>query len=401
MPKFGSGRKHILTVKETKQLKQYTSDPRFKARMAQINSIPVNNKFDIPYLCGYAKDASKIYFDRHFNPKFNGKDITKFLKIHEVSEKALIDFFDLHYDKAHKFATNLEREAVRAAGLDWQKYTNHLDPYIKQVEHEHIDKVPKDLDLIPYKDEHDTRIFKQLLAKEKKPLHETKISLEYHDELNPKLWDGARLKPEVRQALIKFGNAWASYAKIPQSLIMDMIMTGGNANYNYTPKSDIDVHLVIDRNALGSNREFVDEYLQDKKVLWTLTHKISILGYSLEPYAQDNSDRYPANQGVYSLQRDRWIQYPNKGNYDFQNDPGLKRKVLFYKKMIDQIISEKMNMSSVKELKSKLRTMRAASIAAGGEFSFENLVFKELRNRGYLDKLNKYEQMLKDKELSL
>ena len=45
--------------------------------------------------------------------------------------------------------------------------------------------------------------------------------------------------------------------------------------------------------------------------------------------------------------------------------------------------------------------MRAASIAKGGEFSFENLVFKELRNRGYLDKMNRYEQSLKDKALSL
>jgi len=45
--------------------------------------------------------------------------------------------------------------------------------------------------------------------------------------------------------------------------------------------------------------------------------------------------------------------------------------------------------------------MRAASIAAGGEFSFENLVFKELRNRGYLDKMSRYEQKLKNEALSL
>jgi hypothetical protein len=99
--------------------------------------------------------------------------------------------------------------------------------------------------------------------------------------------------------------------------------------------------------------------------------------------------------------RDRWIQFPNRGNYDWKNDPGLKRKVLFYKKLIDQVIRDKMDIDSVRDLKRKIRDMRGASIAKGGEFSFENLVFKELRNRGYLDKMNKYEQKLKDKALSL
>jgi hypothetical protein len=230
---------------------------------------------------------------------------------------------------------------------------------------------------------------------------ETKISLEYHEQLNPKLWEGEELKPEVRQKLIQFADAWAKFAKIPENIILDVIMTGGNANYNYTSKSDIDVHVVIDRNALGSDRELIDEYLQDKKVLWTLTHKIKVLGYSIEPYAQDNSDRYPQNQGVYSLKRARWVQLPNKGEYDWQNDIGLKRKVLFYKKLIDQIIQDKMDMGAVRDLKNKIKTMRAASIAKGGEFSFENLVFKELRNRGYLDKLNRYSQTMRDKELSL
>ena len=401
MAKFGSGRKHILTKKETVELRKCTSDPRFRARMAQVNSIPVIRKYDIPYLCGYSKDARKIYFDRNFNSKFNGKDITKFLKIHEYSEKALIDFFDLDYEKAHKFATNFEREAVRAAGINWEKYTDHLDPYIKQVEHEQIKSVPKDLDLTPYKDEHDYKLIKQMLAREKKSLQETKISLEYHEKLNPKLWDEGKLKFEVIDKLLAFARAWATFAKIPSELILDITMTGGNANYNYTPQSDIDVHLIMDRSKLNPDREFVDEYLQDKKVLWTLTHKIKILGYDIEPYAQDNEGRYPQNQGVYSLLNDRWVQFPKKTDFGFRNSPDLKRQVVFYIKMIKNIIDKDFGIAAIKEVKKKIRDMRAAAIAKSGEYSLENLVFKELRNRGWLDKMNKYEQELSDKELSL
>ena len=405
MPKFFKNRKIITDNK----VQKFIRDPRFVARMAKFNSIPVISKYDVPYLCGYSMDGKKIYFDRHLDPILNGKDITKFLKLHEYSEKALLDIFNMDYQQAHHIASHLEHQAVTAAGIKWSAYDAYLKPLIKRVSVEDLTTVPPDLDLEPYVDENDKKILKRLISKEKSTsrtikesyLDETKISLEYHDELNPKLWEGPRLNYQVKKKLLDFAHAWASFAKIPADMITDVIMTGGNANYNYTAKSDIDVHIIINRNLLNPDREFVDEYLQDKKVLWTLTHKISILGYALEPYAQDSAAQYPRNQGVYSILNSRWVQFPNKGTYDWKNDPGLKRKVLFYKKLIDQIIKDKMDIDAVKDMKKKLRDMRNASIAKGGEFSFENLVFKELRNRGYLDKMNKYEASLKDQALSL
>ena len=384
---------------DSKKVSKIIADPSFRARMAKVNTIPIIRKFDVPYLAGSSTDNKKIYFDRQFNFNFNGKDISKYIRLHEVAEKAIMEIFRLPYQEANHIATHLEKLQVEADGINWNRYCDHIDPYIKQVRRDHLSNIPADLDLSPYNNQELTLL--NSLKKTKSSLHETKISLEYHDELNPKLWDGPKLKSEVKSKLLSFAYAWANFAKIPQNIILDVIMTGGNANYNYTPQSDIDVHLVIDRNALGSNREFVDEYLQDKKVLWTLTHNIKILGYAIEPYAQDNGDSYPANQGVYSLMRSQWVQFPTKGSYDWKNDPGLKRKVLFYKRLIDQIIRDKMDLETVKDLKKKIRDMRGASIAKGGEFSFENLVFKELRNRGYLDKMNRYELSLKDKELSL
>jgi hypothetical protein len=406
------GVKKIIKL-SSKRVLQLTSDPRFKVRMAKINSVTNNKSYDIPYLAGYSKDAKTIYIDRHLNTEFQGVDISKILRIHEVSEKALLDIGGLKYQEAHHIATHLERMAVEKAGLDWRKYSKYLDPYIKRVHHEDLKVVPKNLDLEPYADEKDRMVLSALMRKigskdainktikESVGLQEIKISLEYHDELNPKLWDGFKLKPMVRQKLLKFADAWAQFAKIPLDFIEDIIIIGGNTNYNYTPKSDIDVHIIIDRDKLGADREMVDEYLQDKKILWTLTHKVSVLGYPIEPYAQDSHASYPRGQGVYSIKRDTWVQYPPRGKYDFANDPALKKKVMFYKKLIDTIIKDKMGVSAVKELKAKLRDMRSASIAAGGEFGFENLVFKELRNRGYLDKMNRYELTMKDQELSL
>jgi hypothetical protein len=65
------------------------------------------------------------------------------------------------------------------------------------------------------------------------------------------------------------------------------------------------------------------------------------------------------------------------------------------------MIKNKMGGDVFADLKKKLSDMRSSGIAKGGEFGFENLVFKELRNRGYLDKMNKYEKTAKDQQLSL
>ena len=79
----------------------------------------------------------------------------------------------------------------------------------------------------------------------------------------------------------------------------------------------------------------------------------------------------------------------------------VKKKVKFYMKMIDDMINNHVDLDSVKHFKEKLRDMRGVAIKRGGEFSFENLVFKELRNQGYLDKLSAYQRTNQDQALSL
>ena len=256
------------------------------------------------------------------------------------------------------------------------------------------------------------KIFSKFITKNSLVKEDT--TLEYHDKMNPKIWnDEVNLKPEIRAKLMQIASAWAKFAKINPMEIKDIIFTGGNANYNYTPKSDIDLHLVINRDDFGHdnecdcsscniNRMFIDEYLQDKKVLWTLTHsEINIYGYPVELYAQDVTDVPHQGQGVYSVMYDHWIQLPEFLNLHFESDPLLNNKVEYYMKMIDKVIADRSDEDTVSRIKEKIKNMRGAAIAKNGEFSFENLVFKELRNAGYLDKLSDYEKTMKDKALSL
>ena len=45
--------------------------------------------------------------------------------------------------------------------------------------------------------------------------------------------------------------------------------------------------------------------------------------------------------------------------------------------------------------------MRSSGLKKEGEYSRENLLYKELRNQGYLDKFDKYYNKVIDKKFSL
>jgi len=224
----------------------------------------------------------------------------------------------------------------------------------------------------------------------------------YHEDLNVKFWDGLILRSEVREKLLEIGYIWAEFAKIPSNAIQDIILVGGNANYNYTEYSDLDLHLVVDKDEIAAcQTDFLDDFLRDKKRLWALTHDVNLYGQPVELYAQDIRDELPRNQGTYSVLNKRWIQEPRKQYVDF-TDPLLKQKVRDMMERIDDLIDTQADdITVLNKLKEKIRTMRGSAIQRGGEFALENLVFKELRNRGYLDKLSKYIRTIEDKNLSL
>jgi predicted nucleotidyltransferase len=236
--------------------------------------------------------------------------------------------------------------------------------------------------------------FKKLLKK----LEES--TLEYHDTLNPDLWEGNTLKQEVANKLTMIAHTWASFAKIPSEAITDIIIVGGNANFNYTAFSDIDLHLVVDTEQIADCTEFLEDYLRGKKQLWSLVHNIKIHGHPVEVYAQDVNTPYTKGQGVYSIQNKEWINEPEKHEVDLQ-DPAIQKKVDHYADMIDTLIDTGAEDESFETLKEKLRNMRSSALKQGGEFSFENLVFKELRNQGHLDRMTKYLHSSQDKRLSL
>ena len=127
----------------------------------------LDRKHDIPYLAGYSKDGKIIYIDRHMPPMFryDGRDINtdRYLILHEEVEKTLIDQLNLHYLHAHQIASRAEQAAVRAAGISWRDYDRFMQKNVKHIGDERLTKVPADLDLKPYRDEHDYDLVQRML----------------------------------------------------------------------------------------------------------------------------------------------------------------------------------------------------------------------------------------------
>src|SRR5262245_35632786 len=97
--------------------------------------------------------------------RYAGKDITtdRYLILHEEVEKTLIDQLNLHYLHAHQIASRAEQAAVRAAGISWRDYDRFMQKYVKRIGDERLTKVPADLDLKPYRDEHDYDLVQRML----------------------------------------------------------------------------------------------------------------------------------------------------------------------------------------------------------------------------------------------
>jgi hypothetical protein len=222
----------------------------------------------------------------------------------------------------------------------------------------------------------------------------------YNSTLNPNLWDNDQLKPEVADKLHQIADAFTDFINVPELAIQDIIITGSNANYNWTEQSDIDLHLIVDISDFRLRcPELADEFFNDKKTLWNDQHDIEIYDQPVEVYVQPSDQPHVAS-GQYSLSDSGWIVFPEYRPPKI-DDTAVMAKVEQYKYEIDHIIEIRAGNKEVDRMKYRLGRMRRSGLARAGEFSVENITFKTLRNAGYIGKLYDYGDFLMNKKYSL
>ena len=230
----------------------------------------------------------------------------------------------------------------------------------------------------------------------------------YKKELNQSFWkkitsdlpdsvgaEDYEFDPTLRKKLLELAeDFYSSLGFEPE--IKDIQLTGSLANYNWTDKSDLDVHVLIDFTEIDDNFSLVKKAVDGVRFIWNLRHKIKIRGYDVELYVQDINEPHTAS-GLYSLLRNEWIRVPK------YNPPEIDYKDVDLK--FQGIVSDILKMENIMassdfstateveiynhalEIKKKIMKMRKEGLEREGEFSVENLAFKKLRNEGYIEKI--------------
>ena len=221
-----------------------------------------------------------------------------------------------------------------------------------------------------------------------------------HDSLNDKIWTvNQKLRTDIREKLMIIANDFIDYLGVPID-VEDVRFTGSLANYNYTPQSDIDLHLIIDFSKVDDNIDLVEEFMNAKRGFWNDRHDITIEGYDVELYPENVEEEHVAS-ALYSVQNNEWIKIPKK----FDSKPNLSAIHKKYKEIVKRIEkllkSQKTDPDDISNLIEKIKKFRKAGLNRGGELSVENLVYKLLRNSDYIQALFDKKTRLYDKSRSI
>jgi len=218
---------------------------------------------------------------------------------------------------------------------------------------------------------------------------------EYHTHrtLNPKIWTGDVMHSKLRTGLLKIANAFYKFIDVDAE-VCDIILIGSNANYNWTQYSDIDLHVVINYMQAGSNLHFVKKYMQTKKSLWNFRHPLKYKNIPIELYVQDSNENLHSSVGVFSVMHNKWLNKP-KATLISVDDASIEQKARPFEFEIDAIKeSDPKASKKIARLKKRLKRLRQSGLDAEGEYSVENMAYKHLRNKGYIERLNRLEQKI-------
>jgi hypothetical protein len=223
-----------------------------------------------------------------------------------------------------------------------------------------------------------------------------KGNIAYHDRLNPEVWEGDELRVDVRYKLLEIAKRFIEYLEVPNFKLEDIILRGSLVNYNYTQYSDFDLHIVTDFTTIKG--DITEAFYLAKKKIWNDEHDITIKGHEVELYVEDKAAKN-VSEGTYSVLDARWLRVPEYRQPDI-DDRAVSAKARDLIAQINRAVRAG-SVEDITRLQDKIRSMRQAGLDAGGEFSTENLAYKIIRNKKFLDKLYKTKNSKVDQELSL
>lgn len=233
-------------------------------------------------------------------------------------------------------------------------------------------------------------------------------AIEKHNSLNSKLFTKDELlKDKVRDKMLEIVDTFLADLKEQEVKIKvdDILFIGSNASYNYTKDSDIDLHILANTKAVDYPADLGAAIYSAYRSIFNKNLDITLYDIPLEIFVE-TEDSTRVSNGVYSVKKNKWVKKPVQEDIPEYDKDALNKLVDEWeekcKKLIDDIKADKLDDEKkvIKMLEDIYEKLRKKGVAKG-EYAIENLAFKELRNKGYLDQLKEYRNELTSKRLSL
>ena len=112
--------------------------------------------------------------------------------------------------------------------------------------------------------------------------------IEVHDALNPALFDGDELKPEVKEAVKRIADEFVDMLRQDgiKFRLKDIVLVGSNMSYNYTKDSDLDIHLIADSKTLHCPDGLYPLLYSAYRSMFNSKYDITIKGIPAEVYVE-------------------------------------------------------------------------------------------------------------------
>lgn len=248
------------------------------------------------------------------------------------------------------------------------------------------------------------------LVKEKQNTVSVNEKLEVHETLNPKIWNKDNtLKKEIEEKIELIVSTFIGMLEedgVPVE-VEDVQLTGSNANYNYTDKSDIDIHIMV--SVEGDSTSYLSKIYNSYKTLFNNRYNITLKGIPVEIYVEDFNKATRKAHGVYSVTNSEWLVEPDIEEIPQIDEKELSKRVSYWEKRYHKILQDidkgdKTEEEYIEEIENyidELYDVRQHGLLRDGEYSLQNQTFKEIRNKDIIDDLRSKKIELMSSLLSL
>lgn len=210
----------------------------------------------------------------------------------------------------------------------------------------------------------------------------------FPNELDPRIWDGTTMRPDVRQMALTVVDRVVKSSGIDGLTVDAVELFGSNASYEYDDTSDFGVHVFAHSTSFSADKLDGLLRLLNDDVERRQEGHISFNGVPLEvTFHAERTENYRPRAGIgqYSISSGRWIESPARQPDRFdraQMATDLKGFIDTYNDLVSAYAANRKGFHCARfgDLDARLSEYRNAGFVNGfGGRSTQNLTYRALR----------------------